>query len=72
MAAVLAHEVQAVDLDRAELRRKDQETVDRLAAQPLLERLGTPADIAAVTAFLAGPDGRWINGQILRANGGIN
>jgi 3-oxoacyl-[acyl-carrier protein] reductase len=51
---------------------KDQETVDRLAAQPPLERLGTPADIAAVTAFLAGPDGRWINGQVLRVNGGIN
>ncbi|WP_406692721.1 SDR family oxidoreductase [Saccharopolyspora sp. ID03-671] len=51
---------------------KTQETVDRLAAQPPLERLGTPADIAAVTSFLAGPDGRWINGQTLRANGGIN
>ncbi|SFS55239.1 SDR family oxidoreductase [Saccharopolyspora flava] len=50
---------------------KTQETIDRLAAQPPLERLGTPADIAAATAFLAGPDGRWINGQLLRANGGI-
>ncbi|RRO15464.1 SDR family oxidoreductase [Saccharopolyspora rhizosphaerae] len=50
---------------------KDQATVDRLAAQPPLERLGTPSDIAAATAFLAGPDGRWVNGQVLRANGGI-
>ena len=36
-----------------------------------LERLGEPRDIAAVVAFLAGPDGSWINGQVLRANGGI-
>ncbi|MFJ6293718.1 SDR family oxidoreductase [Streptomyces griseoviridis] len=50
---------------------KDEETVARLAAQPPLERLGTPRDIASVVAFLAGPDGRWVNGQVLRANGGI-
>jgi 3-oxoacyl-[acyl-carrier protein] reductase len=50
---------------------KDQETVDRLAAQPPLERLGTPEDIAEVAAFLAGPAGHWINGQTVRANGGI-
>jgi len=30
-----------------------------------------PEDIAAVVAFLAGPDGGWVNGQVLRANGGI-
>jgi 3-oxoacyl-[acyl-carrier protein] reductase len=37
-----------------------------------LERLGQPDDIAAAAvAFLAGPDGAWINGQTLRANGGI-
>lgn len=35
------------------------------------ERLGAPADIAAVVAFLAGPDGGWVNGQTLRANGGM-
>lgn len=34
-------------------------------------RLGTPEDIAAAVAFLAGPDGRWISGQTLRANGGV-
>jgi 3-oxoacyl-[acyl-carrier protein] reductase len=34
-----------------------------------LERLGTPQDIATAVAFLAGPDGAWINGQVLRANG---
>ncbi|GAA1785738.1 SDR family oxidoreductase [Streptomonospora arabica] len=50
---------------------KDDETVARLAARPPLERLGTPADIAEVAAFLAGPRGHWINGQVVRANGGI-
>ena len=36
-----------------------------------MERLGTPGDIAGVVAFLAGPDGGWVNGQTIRANGGI-
>ncbi|GAA2386268.1 SDR family oxidoreductase [Streptomyces glaucosporus] len=50
---------------------KDEETVARLAAQPPLERLGTPADIAEVVAFLVSPQGHWVNGQVVRANGGI-
>jgi 3-oxoacyl-[acyl-carrier protein] reductase len=50
---------------------KDAETVDRFAKQPPLERLGTPADIAEVVAFLASPAGHWVNGQVVRANGGI-
>lgn len=49
---------------------KDDATVARMAAQPPLERLGQPTDIAEVVAFLAGP-GRWVNGQVVRANGGI-
>jgi 3-oxoacyl-[acyl-carrier protein] reductase len=49
---------------------KDEATVARMAAQPPLERLGQPADIAEVVSFLAGP-ARWINGQVIRANGGI-
>jgi len=53
------------------LNGKSQEVVDRLAKLAPLERLGQPADIAAAVAFLAGPDGAWINGQTLRANGGI-
>jgi 3-oxoacyl-[acyl-carrier protein] reductase len=47
-----------------------QEAVDRLRSAPPLERLGEPADIAEVVAFLAGP-ARWVNGQVLYANGGI-
>jgi 3-oxoacyl-[acyl-carrier protein] reductase len=50
---------------------KAQDVVDRLSKLAPLERLGQPEDIAAVVAFLAGPDGAWINGQVLRANGGI-
>ncbi|CAA9335966.1 MAG: Putative short-chain dehydrogenase [uncultured Gemmatimonadaceae bacterium] len=36
-----------------------------------LGRLGEPADVARVVAFLTGPDGAWVNGQVLRANGGM-
>ncbi|MDT9682155.1 SDR family oxidoreductase [Streptomyces sp. TRM76323] len=36
-----------------------------------LGRLGEPADVAAVVAFLVGPDGAWITGQNLRATGGL-
>jgi 3-oxoacyl-[acyl-carrier protein] reductase len=50
---------------------KSPEAVDHLAKQPPLERLGRPDDIAGAVSFLAGPDGAWINGQVLRANGGI-
>jgi 3-oxoacyl-[acyl-carrier protein] reductase len=53
------------------LHGKPQEVVDRLSKLAPLERLGQPADIASVVAFLAGPDGAWVNGQVLRANGGI-
>jgi 3-oxoacyl-[acyl-carrier protein] reductase len=53
------------------LNGKPQEIIDRMAKLSPLERLGQPEDIAAAVAFLAGPDGAWINGQTLRANGGI-
>ncbi|UXU87122.1 SDR family oxidoreductase [Burkholderia sp. S-53] len=53
------------------LQGKSPELVDRMAKMNPLERLGQPADIAGVVAFLAGPDGAWVNGQILRANGGM-
>jgi 3-oxoacyl-[acyl-carrier protein] reductase len=53
------------------LQGKSQELIDRFAKMNPLERLGTPQDIAAAVAFLAGPDGSWINGQVLRANGGM-
>jgi 3-oxoacyl-[acyl-carrier protein] reductase len=49
---------------------KDQEAIDRLAHMAPLERLGTPEDVAETVAWLAGP-ARWINGQVIYANGGI-
>ncbi|MET8597500.1 SDR family oxidoreductase [Streptomyces althioticus] len=50
---------------------KTPEEIDRLAKTPPLERLGTPEDIARVAAFLTSPAGHWVNGQVLRANGGM-
>jgi 3-oxoacyl-[acyl-carrier protein] reductase len=53
------------------LKGKSQAAVEQLAKLAPLERLGQPGDIAKVVSFLAGPDGAWVNGQVLRANGGI-
>lgn len=50
---------------------KDDKAIDAVVKMIPLGRLGEPKDIAAVVSFLAGPDGRWVNGQILRANGGL-
>jgi 3-oxoacyl-[acyl-carrier protein] reductase len=52
------------------LNGKTPEQIERLAKMAPLERLGKPEDIADAVAFLATP-GSWINGQTLRANGGI-
>jgi 3-oxoacyl-[acyl-carrier protein] reductase len=53
------------------LEGKRREAIDNLAKLAPLERLGKPPEIAAVVSFLVGPDGSWINGQVIRANGGI-
>ncbi len=53
------------------LNGKTPEQIAQLSKLAPLERLGTPEDIANVVSFLAGPDGGWINAQILRANGGF-
>ncbi|AOI96274.1 SDR family oxidoreductase [Burkholderia sp. LA-2-3-30-S1-D2] len=50
---------------------KNAELIDRMAKMNPLERLGQPSDISAVVAFLASPEGAWINGQVVRANGGM-
>ena len=52
-------------------RSKSPEQIDRLAKAAPLERLGQPEDIANTVALLVGPDAGWINGQVLRANGGL-
>ena len=53
------------------LKDKTQEQIEQFRKIPPLERLGQPEDIANVVSFLAGPDGGWVNGQVLRANGGF-
>jgi 3-oxoacyl-[acyl-carrier protein] reductase len=53
------------------LNGKSEEQIQRFARMPPLERLGRPDDIAGVVSFLVGPDAGWVNGQVLRANGGL-
>ncbi|RUM23018.1 SDR family oxidoreductase [Rhizobium vallis] len=53
------------------LNGKSEELIARMSKMNPLERLGAPDDIASAVAFLASPDGGWINGQTLRANGGM-
>ncbi|SIT47061.1 Uncharacterized oxidoreductase MexAM1_META1p0182 [Paraburkholderia ribeironis] len=50
---------------------KTDEQIQTFAKMPPLQRLGQPDDIASVVAWLAGADAGWVNGQILRANGGL-
>jgi len=45
--------------------------IDHLAKLAPLERIGTPDEIASAVAFLAGPDGSWVNAQVVRVNGGF-
>jgi 3-oxoacyl-[acyl-carrier protein] reductase len=50
---------------------KSNEQIEAFKKMVPLERLGQPEDIAGIVSFLAGPDGAWVNAQILRANGGF-
>ena len=51
---------------------RSQELIQRLTAEIPLGRLGEPEDVARVVSFLAGPDGHWVSGQVIKANGGRN
>ncbi len=53
------------------LNGKSAEVIDKMSKAPPLERLGTPEDIGNIVAFLASEEAGWINGQIIRANGGV-
>ncbi|EJN03256.1 SDR family oxidoreductase [Herbaspirillum sp. YR522] len=50
---------------------KTPEQIAQVTNLAPLQRLGTPDDIAGVVSFLAGPDGAWVNSQVVRANGGF-
>ena len=53
------------------LEGKSKEQIEQLSKIAPFERLGQPEDIARVVSFLAGPDGGWVNAQVVRANGGF-
>ncbi len=50
---------------------KTEEQIAQTKKMNPLGRLGEPEDIARAVSFLVGPDGGWVNGQVLRANGGV-
>jgi len=52
------------------LNGKSEEQIAHFASLAPLERLGQPEEIASAVAFLTGPDGSWVNSQVLRVNGG--
>ncbi|MFN3789537.1 SDR family oxidoreductase [Massilia sp.] len=49
---------------------KTSEQIEHFAKLPPLERLGEPGDIARIVSFLVSEESGWVNGQVLRANGG--
>jgi 3-oxoacyl-[acyl-carrier protein] reductase len=51
---------------------RSEELIQRLTNDIPLGRLGQPDDIARVVSFLASPESGWINGQVIKANGGRN
>jgi 3-oxoacyl-[acyl-carrier protein] reductase len=53
------------------LKGKSEALIDELRKMNPMERLGEPEDFARVVSFLAGPDGGWVNSQVLRINGGF-
>ncbi|MFD7661182.1 SDR family oxidoreductase [Streptomyces sp. NPDC059788] len=82
LTSILAHELRGRDITANTvapgptatdlfLEGKTPEQIEQLAKTPPLERLGTPEDIAQVVAFLTSPAGHWVNGQVLRVNGGL-
>ena len=53
------------------LKDKTDEQIAQLSKIAPFERLGEPEDVARVVSFLAGPDGGWMNAQVVRPNGGF-
>ncbi|WP_246402636.1 SDR family oxidoreductase [Gluconacetobacter dulcium] len=51
---------------------RSEDLIQRLIGDIPLGRLGEPDDIARVVSFLAGPESGWVNGQVIKANGGRN
>jgi 3-oxoacyl-[acyl-carrier protein] reductase len=83
MTFILAHELRGRDVTvnavapgptatEMFLDGKTEEQLAFFANATPLQRLGTPADIAEVVAFLISSAGHWVNGQVIRVNGGVN
>ena len=77
LAAELAPKVRgnavAPSLTRTNLTEKilsNEKTAAGIAGQHPMQRLGTPEDIAAMTAFLLSPEAEWITGQVIGVDGG--
>lgn len=49
---------------------KTEEMVQKATHESPLDRLGKPEDVATLVGFLAGDAGEWVNGQVVRVNGG--
>ena len=58
------------DMNAGWLRSSDEARAQTAALSPF-NRLGEPDDVAAVVAFAASEDARWVTGQILDATGGL-
>ena len=63
--------VNAVDPGPTDSGSMTPEHQNKLLSRFALGRLGQPDDAARLVAFLAGPDGAWITGQVLRSRGGF-
>ena len=50
---------------------KTKEQLDGMAKMVPLGRIGEVGDIEGVVSFLVGKDAGWINGQVIRVNGGF-
>lgn len=59
-----------IDTDMAAALARDPAMAEGVKGKQALKRIGQPEDIADVVGFLAGPESRWVTGQVIEASGG--
>jgi 3-oxoacyl-[acyl-carrier protein] reductase len=71
-AAVAPHGVSlnAIDPGPTDTGYADPEAHASVAARIPFRRWGQPADVANLVAFLVGPEGGWVTGQLVASDGG--